>query len=79
MFGGLPYILSRMTKREATIFREIVTFHPSFSEEQEAVDELIQFFYDLVRDEPTVLAKVETAFRERYGYVYDSDSGGGGE
>ena len=75
MVWGLFYIVGKMTKREAAVFREIVTFHPSFSEEQESVDELIQFFYDLVRDEPTVLAKVDAAFRERYGYVYDNNNG----
>ena len=60
-----------MNKRDAAVLQEIVSMHPSFSEEQESVDELIQFFYDLIRDEPSVLAKVDAAFRERYGYEAD--------
>ena len=36
--------------------------------DQDRVEELIAFFYDLVRDEPAVVAKVDAAFRERYGY-----------
>lgn len=61
-------IFGSMNKHDAAVLREIATFHPSFNDEQESVDDLIQFFYDLVRDEPTVLAKVDVAFRERYGY-----------
>jgi hypothetical protein len=35
---------------------------------QDEVEELIAFFYDLIRDEPVVVAKVDGAFRKRYGY-----------
>ena len=36
--------------------------------EHESLEQLIAFFYDLIRDEPSVLAKVDEAFRKRYGY-----------
>ena len=35
---------------------------------QDQINEVIAFFYDLIRDEPAVLAKVDKAFRARYGY-----------
>ena len=60
-----------MTKQDAALFREFVSVHPSFSREQEDIDELVAFFYDLIRDEPSVLAKFDAAFRERYGYEAD--------
>jgi hypothetical protein len=70
------YIVGRMNKHDAAVLREIATFHPSFHDEQDSVDDLIQFFYDLVRDEPAVLKKVDAAFRQRYGYTGGDDDDG---
>ena len=56
-----------MTQKEVGMFRELVAMHPSFSKEQERVDEVIAFFYDLIRDQPELLAKADAALRERYG------------
>ena len=36
--------------------------------EHEQIEELIAWFFDLVRDYPEVLAKVDATFRQRYGY-----------
>jgi truncated hemoglobin YjbI len=36
--------------------------------DQDQINELVAFFYDLIRDDPALLAKVDKAFRERYGY-----------
>ena len=56
-----------MNQHDAAKFQEFLSFHPH-SDEQDSVDELIAFFYDLIRDEPSVLKKVDSAMRERYGY-----------
>ena len=56
-----------MTKQETALFREFAAKHPSFSQEQETVDEIIAFFYDQIRDDnPALLAKIDRALRERY-------------
>lgn len=62
-----------MNQHDAAKYQEFLSFHPH-REEEDRVDELIAFFYDLVRDEPRVLAKVDAAMRERYGYVHDDQS-----
>ena len=55
-----------MTKQDAALYHEFVKKHPSFSKEQEAIDELIAFFYEQLRDQPAVLDKVDRAMRTRY-------------
>ena len=66
-----------MYKPGAGKLEEFMSFHPSSNssapsnspnDSHERVDELIAFFYDLIRDEPSVLAKIDLAMRERYGY-----------
>ena len=52
------------------MFREIVAMHPSFSQEQESIDEVIAFFYNLIRDQPELLARADAAMQERYGFQY---------
>ena len=56
-----------MTQKETAMFREIVATHPSFTQEQERIDDVIAFFYNLIRDQPELLAKADAALRERYG------------
>ena len=56
-----------MTQKETAMFREIVAMHPSFNQEQERIDDVIAFFYNLIRDQPELLAKADAALRERYG------------
>ena len=63
-----------MNKQDAAVFRELMTHHPSFNEQQDSVDELIQFFYNLVRDDPKMLARVDVAFRKKYGYNRGDDN-----
>jgi len=40
----------------------------SLDVDKERAEELIAFFYNLIRDDPAMLAKVDAALRERYGY-----------
>ena len=56
-----------MTQQETAMFRELVAIHPSFSAQQENVDDVIAFFYNLLREHPELLAKADLALRERYG------------
>lgn len=58
-----------MNQHDVAKYQEFLSFHPQ-GDEQDRVDELIAFFYDLVRDEPAMLAKVDAAMRERYGSDY---------
>ena len=37
------------------------------------VEEVVAFFYDLVRDEPAVVSKIDEALRKRFGYEWRDD------
>ena len=63
-----------MTQKEIAMFREIVEMHPSFSQEQERIDDVIAFFYNLIRDQPELLAKADRALQERYGFAITGET-----
>ena len=66
--------LFSMTQKEIAMFREIVEMHPSFSQEQERIDDVIAFFYNLIRDQPELLAKADRALQERYGFTITGET-----